>query len=149
MGGLIPRIRQVCSRDLLGTSSRNDKDTRRGRGWNTHPDLPGFLRSAQSAAMAQTEDEFVMNHVVLTGQIAVDPQRDRSRDGEPVTILLVAFIAPDEKADGTAVCEVEVLDKIADSHRPKLRIGAPVLISGEMTGAGALWAKVIAVGETS
>jgi hypothetical protein len=134
-------------------------DRRDGRSWKGHtpdlsavlqgPEVTKVLRNSQGAAFAQAEDSLVMNHVVLTGLIAADPQRDRSRDGEPVTVLLVAFVAPDEKAGGTACCEVEVLDEIADCHRPKLRAGAAILISGGMTGAGGIWAKVIVVGGAS
>jgi len=106
------------------------------------------MHSARGTAIAQAEDDLgVMNHVVLTGLITADPQRDKSREGEPVTVLLVAFVAPDEKSGGTACCEVEVLDELADCHRPKLRAGTPILISGEMTGAGGLWATMLAVGE--
>ena len=106
------------------------------------------MHSARGTAIAQAEDDLgVMNHVVLTGLITADPQRDKSREGEPVTVLLVAFVAPDEKSGGTACCEVEILDELADCHRPKLRAGAPILISGEIMGAGGLWATMLAVGE--
>lgn len=148
MGELFPRIRQVCSRGYLGSSS--DMNQRGGRGWKGRTsDVPAALSGADSAALAQAEDSLEMNHVVLSGLIAADPLRDQSRDGAPITVLLVAFIAPDEKADGTACCEVEVLDKIADCHRSKLSPGAAILILGEMTGAGGLWAREIVVGEAS
>lgn len=99
---------------------------------------------------AQAEDDLgAMNHVVLTGLITADPQRDRSRDGEPITVLLVSFVAPDEKSGGTACCEVEVPDELADPRRKHLRAGAAILISGKMTGAGGLWATMISVGEAS
>lgn len=157
MGELLPRIRQVCSRGSLRTSSGMDRrGERRWKGRTSDApallrdsDIPAALESSQSAALAQAEDSLEMNHVVLSGLIAADPLRDQSRDGEPITVLLVAFIAPDEKADGTACCEVEVLDEIADCHRSKLSPGAAILISGAMTGAGGLWAREIAVGEAS
>jgi hypothetical protein len=73
--------------------------------------------------------------------------RDKSSDGEPITVLLVAFASRDEKSGGC--CEVEVSDELADPRREHLRVGAAILISGEMTGAGGLWATMISVGEAS
>ncbi len=145
MGGLIPRLRQVCSREPLGALP--DADGGRSRLWKAPPNLDETMHSARSAAIAQAEDDLVMNHVVLTGLIAADPQRDKSRQGEPVTVLLVSFPAPDEESGGTACCEVEVPDELADRHRKDLRAGAPILISGAMTGASGIWAKMLAVGE--
>lgn len=75
-----------------------------------------------------------------------EPQRDRSRDGNPITVLQISFAAPDERAgSGSALWEVEVVDEIADRHRRKLRLGAIVLVVGELTGAGGLWANFLAV----
>jgi single-stranded DNA-binding protein len=91
-----------------------------------------------------------INRVVLTGRIAADPQRDKSRDGEAITALLISFPAPDEGTHwGSACCEVEVLDEIADPHRKSLRGGASIMVAGELTGAGGIWARLIAVGEGS
>jgi Single-strand binding protein family len=84
------------------------------------------------------------NVALLSGTIAEEPLRDKSRDGDPVTVLLVAFDAPDEKARGTvAVCDVEVPDEIADIHRKALRAGRRLVVLGRLTGAGGLWATAI------
>lgn len=98
----------------------------------------------------QMNDEMEINHIVLTGLIATDPQRDKSSGGEPITALLVSFPVPDgDSSGGSACCEIEVLDEIADQHRERLRPGAPILIAGAMTGAGGIWAKLIIPGEAS
>jgi hypothetical protein len=66
--------------------------------------------------------------------------RDTSRDGDLITVLLVSFGAPDERArESSTCCEVEVLDSIADRHRRRLRIGRRVWVAGQLTGGG-LWA---------
>lgn len=147
MGGLIPRLRQVCSRDAFRTSSSGmELDGGRTRRWKAPPDLDQLLRSAKREVAAQVDDDLgAMNHVVLTGRIAADPQRDKSRDGEPVTVLLVSFIAP----DGTACCEVEVPDELAEPHRRNLLTGVAVFVSGAMTGAGGLWAWTFTAGEAT
>jgi hypothetical protein len=36
------------------------------------------------------------NAALLSGTIVDEPVRDRSRDGDPVTVVLVSFDAPDE-----------------------------------------------------
>jgi hypothetical protein len=144
--GLIPRLRQVCSRDSLGISSSMKFDGGRTRRWKAPPDLDQLLHSAKREVIDQVDDELgTMNHVVLTGRIAADPQRDRNHDGEPVTVLLVSFIAP----DGTACCEVEVPDELAEPHRRNLLTGVAVFVSGAMTGPGALWARTFAAGEAT
>lgn len=81
---------------------------------------------------------------LLSGTIVEEPLRDRSRDGDPVTVLLVAFTAPDEKARrGAACCEVEVSDEIAAGQRRHLRAGRRLVVLGQLTGAGGLWATAI------
>lgn len=85
------------------------------------------------------------NVALLTGTIVEEPLREKSRDGDPVTVLLLSFDAPDEKARrAVAVCEVEVPDEIADAHRKQLRPGARLVVVGQLTGAGGLWANSIA-----
>jgi hypothetical protein len=87
-----------------------------------------------------------VNRAVLSGVMVEEPQRDKSRDGDPITVLLIAFAAPDERArSGSACCEVEVLDEIADRYRRQLRLGSTVLVVGELIGAGGLWANFLAV----
>ena len=146
MGGPLSRLRQVCSRESLGVLS-DPPDGGRARRWNAPPGIDQVLHSARDEVRAQAEDELgAMNHVVLTGRITEDPTRDRSCDGEPITVLIVAFTSRDERFDGR--CEVEVPDALADPRREHLRVGVAILISGEMTGGG-LWATMISVGEAS
>lgn len=144
MASLIPRrLRQVCGRDTSG-------DTGSRRRWDQPIDPPHGGRSVETAAtqIPQKKEDLEINHVVLTGLIAADPQRDKSRDGDPITVLLVSFPAADERdRQGSACCEVEVLNEIADPYRESLHAGSPILVSGEMTGAGGIWAKIIAAGE--
>jgi hypothetical protein len=91
-----------------------------------------------------------VNWVVLSGLIVETPQRDKSREGEPVTVLLVSLAAPDESVHrGWACCEVEIPDAVAEPHRNALRAGRPILIAGELTGAGDIWAQTIVTGEGS
>jgi hypothetical protein len=81
-----------------------------------------------------------VNQAVLSGLIVAEPCRDTSRDGDPITVLLLSFSAPDERApDISTCCEVEVSDSIADRHRRLLRIGRRVWVAGQLTGTG-LWA---------
>jgi primosomal replication protein N len=82
-----------------------------------------------------------VNRAVLSGLLAADPQRDRSREGDPVTILLLSFRAPDQWARPVLTCcEIEVPDAVADRHRRELRAGRRVWVVGQLTGAGGLWA---------
>jgi hypothetical protein len=103
--------------------------------------LPGYGRPTDSddpllESLASGEE---INRAVLSGLIAAEPLRDTSRDGHPITVLLVSFSAPDERARcSSTCCEVEVLDSIADRHRRRLRIGRRVWVAGQLTGGG-LW----------
>jgi hypothetical protein len=120
-------------------------DGGRRRRWKAPPDLDQLLHSAKREVIDQADELGMMNQVVLTGRIADGPQRDTSHDGEPVTVLLVSFIAP----DGTGCCEVEVPDELAEPHRGNLLTGVAVFVSGAMTGPGALWARTFAAGEAT
>ncbi len=103
--------------------------------------LPGHGRPAgEEDPPSVPLDGEELNRAVLTGLIAAEPVRDTSREGDPITVLLVSFAAPDERGRGTSTCcEVEVADSIADRHRRRLRVGRPVWVVGQLTGNG-LWA---------
>lgn len=90
------------------------------------------------------------NVALLSGTIVEEPLEDKSRDGDPVTVLLMSFDAPDEKArQAVAVCEVEIPEEIANLQRKQLRAGKRLVVLGQLTGAGGLWAKAIATGRSS
>jgi hypothetical protein len=85
-----------------------------------------------------------VNHAILSGTIIEEPLRDTSRDGDPITVLLVSFAAPDEKVGRfSASCEVEVPDPLADKCRRQLQPGGRVVAAGQLTGACGLWATSI------
>jgi hypothetical protein len=88
-----------------------------------------------------------LNRVYLTGILAADPQQDQGRDGEPVTLLLIAFPAPDakdtlERAE-TASCEVEVPAAVAERSARRLRASDSILITGQLSGGGGVIATAI------
>lgn len=102
-----------------------------------------FRREFVSDDLRLPEPTDEANLVLITGTVAEEPARDKSRGGEPITVLLVAFPAPDDKArHEVACCEVEVLDGIADRHRRGLRIGRRVVVLGRLTGGG-VWATAL------
>lgn len=145
MASLIPRrLRRVCGRDPSGGGGSR-------RHWDQKIDFLHDGSSSEASIKTPRErTDIEINHVVLTGLIAADPQRAKSRDGAPVTLLLVSVSQVDERnRRGSARCEIEVLDEIADPQRESLRAGSPILVSGEMTGAGEIWAKLICAGEES
>jgi hypothetical protein len=121
---LFLRLRQSCRRDLWASV---DGDAKPGRGA-----CPG------------------LNRVYLSGVLAADPQPDVGRDGEPVTLLLVAFPAPDakdtEERTETASCEVEVPERVVGPHPKELRVGGLVLFTGQLTGGGGVIATEIHTG---
>ncbi len=81
-----------------------------------------------------------INRAVLSGLIAAEPVCDTSRDGDPITVVLVSFGAPDERAgESSTCCEVEIPDSIAKRHRRLLRVGRRIWVAGHLTGSG-LWA---------
>jgi hypothetical protein len=104
---------------------------------------PGYGRSRdddEDPLLGSLADGEEVNRAVLSGLIAAEPRPDKSRDGDPITVLLLSFTAPDERIGSTsACCEVEVLDSIADGHRRRLRAGQRVWVAGHLTGDG-LWA---------
>jgi hypothetical protein len=107
-----------------------------------HGILPDCQRSRDDndPSLESLGDGDEVNRAALSGLIAAEPRPDTSRDGDPITVLLLAFTAPDERSGNTATCcEVEVLDSIADRHRRRLRAGQRVWVAGHLTGVG-LWA---------
>jgi primosomal replication protein N len=104
--------------------------------------LPGHPRpTASDAPPSLTVDgDEEINRAVLSGVIAAAPARDTSREGAPITVLLLSFDAPDEPTrQGSTCCEVEVPDSIADRHRGWLRVGRRIWVTGQLNGSG-LWA---------
>jgi hypothetical protein len=88
-----------------------------------------------------------LNRLYLTGVLAAEPQRDKGRDGAEVTLLLIAFPAPD-MSDGvqrpeTASCEVEVPEWVAEGRRSELKAGEAILITGQLSGGGGVIATEI------
>ena len=105
---------------------------------------------APPVAMGLPGPEEAANVALLTGTIVEEPLRDKSRGGTPVTVLLVSFDAPEERARGTeALCEVEVPDEIAEAQREALSIGERLVVLGRLTGDGSLWASAIDTGSSS
>lgn len=86
-----------------------------------------------------------INRAVLSGLIAAPPARDTSRDGDPITVLVLSFDAPDDRApQSSSCCEVKILDSIADRHRRWLRAGRRVWVAGQLTADG-LWATSLGI----
>ncbi len=99
---------------------------------------------AGEVGLADLDLEQGVNRAVISGVMVDEPQRQQSRDGDPITVLLISFPAPDERVgSGSTLCEVEILDELADRHRGQLRLGATVLVVGELMGAGGLWADFL------
>jgi len=101
-----------------------------------------------AAGAVQGQDpRLKLNRLFLSGVLAADPQGDVGRDGKPVTLLLVAFPAPDS-ADTqgrleTASCEIEVPECVADRHGEQLRAGNAVFITGQLSGGGGVIATEV------
>ena len=115
----VPRLRQACS----GIQRRSTV----GELW-----VPNF-------------DEET-NVAILTGVILHDPTREKSREGEAITVFQIAFPAPDERARrAAACCDVEVPDELARTYRRQLQPGQRVMVFGRLTGPGGLWATAIVI----
>jgi hypothetical protein len=88
--------------------------------------------------------------VFLSAVLVADPLKDVGRDGEPVTLLLVAFPAPDtpetREYSEAASCEVEVPEHVAEPRRGELRAGVAILITGLLSGGGGVIATEIRLG---
>ena len=126
---LLPRFRNTCQRDQRGPADAIPAGPRAGQGQGT---LAGALQGQ--------DPRLELNRLFLSGILAADPQEDEGRDGEPVTLLLVAFPAPDspgpQERSATASCEVEVPGGVADRHGGRLRAGDVVFITGQLSGGG-------------
>jgi hypothetical protein len=108
-----------------------------------HPPMEGA-----AGALRGQDPRLALNRVFLSGILVADPQKDRSRDRDPVTLLLVAFPAPDasdtQERLETASCEVEVPDGVADGKQ--LQTGGSIFITGQLSGGGGVIATEIHVG---
>ncbi len=104
--------------------------------------LSGEVPSNWTEGPSRGSKRLELNHVLLTGILAADPKTDKSCEGDPVTLLFMAFSAPESKdgEDGwiPAICEVEVPHEMAEPHSRDLRAGAAVLIAGRLTGGGGI-----------
>jgi Single-strand binding protein family len=122
---LFPRLRQAC----------------RGERHQRSP-----LAGAASALRGQ-DSRLALNRLFLSGVLAADPQEDRGRDGDPVTLLLVAFPAPDGRDTQGGVeaasCEVEVPARVAGKHVRELRPGESIFITGQLSGGGGVIATEV------
>jgi Single-strand binding protein family len=103
--------------------------------------LCGHSSSVGAAgALAGEDSPLALNRLYLSGVLAADPLEDKGRDGDPVTLLLIAFPAPDardtrERVE-TANCEVEVPLGVSRNHAEKLRVGESVFVTGQLSGGG-------------
>jgi hypothetical protein len=107
------------------------------------------LEEAVDALQGQ-DPRLDVNRLFLSGILVADPQRDEGRDGAPITLLLVAFPAPDtpetRERPEAASCEVEVPEHVAEHRRGELRAGVAILITGQLSGGGGVIATEIRSG---
>jgi hypothetical protein len=100
-----------------------------------------------ASALQGQDSRLALNRLFLSGVLAADPQQDRGRDGDPVTLLLIAFPAPDgrdtEERLETASCEVEVPALVSEKHGQELRPGESVFITGQLSGGGGVIATEV------
>jgi hypothetical protein len=98
-------------------------------------------------ALRQSKGE--PNEVYLSGVLLAAAKGALDRGGEPVVLLLVAFLAPGEKSqegDEPACCEVEVPRAILGNPTADLRAGRRVVVRGALTGGGGVRASSVEVG---
>jgi hypothetical protein len=93
------------------------------------------------------DPRLALNRLFLSGILAADPFQDEGRDGSTVTLLLVAFPAPDARDSTerpeTASCEVEVPGPVAERYAKKLRARDAVFVTGQLSGGGGVIATEI------
>jgi len=108
----------------------------------------GLGEELRALEVAQTE--LGLNSVFLSGVLIAEPQEDKDRRGEPVTLLLVAFLVEEQPGEGEemASCEVEVPDAVAAEAGGELRAGAAVVVTGILNGGGGVWASLLRSGPT-
>jgi hypothetical protein len=134
---LFPRLRQSCREERPGVADAN----------GARLDQPALAGAA--GALEGQDSRLALNRLFLSGVLAADPQRDRGRDGEPVTLLLVAFPAPDASDTErfpVASCEVEVPDGASGRQAGKLRSGEAIFITGQLSGGGGVIATEVRSG---
>lgn len=83
-----------------------------------------------------------INHAVLTGSLAADPQGGRSPTGEPVCLLRIEFPVADPDRPRSlwrcASCLVEVPDGRSAGDVELLRGGSQVLAAGQISDRWAI-----------
>jgi len=125
---LFPRLRQAC-RASAGAPCG-------------HPSWTG-----SAGALQDQDPRLALNRLFLSGILAADPQPDQGRDGRPVTLLLVAFPAPDSSdttaTPETASCEIEVPEQVSRHHGEELRAGEAIFVTGQLSGGGGVIATEI------
>lgn len=132
-------------------SAEAASETRVGQGLGATADAPRGHPSLTGAAGAfhGQDPRLLLNRLFLSGVLVADPQEDIGRDGEAVTLLLIAFPAPDSSGPGTletASCEVEVPTRIFVRYAKELRAGGPIFITGQLNGGGGVIATEIHTG---
>jgi hypothetical protein len=107
-----------------------------------HSPLAGAANGLQGQ-----DSRLAMNRLYLSGVLAADPHEDKGRDGDPVTLLLLVFTAPDAKDTEerleTASCEIEVPQSVAEKHGEQLQAGESVFVTGQLSGGGGVIATEV------
>lgn len=101
-----------------------------------------------AAGARQGQDPpLVLNRLYLSGVLAAEPIEEEGRDGNPITLLLIAFPAPDSRDTlervETASCEIEVPGHVAERYGKNLRAGGSVFVTGQLSGGGGVIATEI------
>jgi Single-strand binding protein family len=102
---------------------------------------------SHTSSILRHDPRLLLNRLFLSGILAEDPRHDKGRDGNPVTLLLVAFPAPDTsdtyEHSETASCEIEVPERVAERNAMQLRAGGSIFITGQLSGGGGVIATEI------
>lgn len=136
--GLVPSLLQSCRRGPREPFDAAAAGALAGQGSGASADAPWGH---------DQEMRLEINRLFLTGILLADPQDGEGPEGEPVSVLLMAFPAPNP--DGTAeqieiaTCEVEVSERVIESHVEKLQAGSSVAITGQIRDGGGVIATVL------